>query len=285
LYVSVDGIPATGSFCDTLKPMRARACATTWLCLVLLGAATLTPAAAQTPLPPRGDRSVHDAADVLSRPEEDELERFNRELFARTRVAIVVVTVPRLRNETIEQFAIRVGTEWGVGTAADDRGIVVAFSLADRRIRVETGYGVEGYLPDGRVGEIIDAALPLLRQNQFGPGLVRINSALVAASAEEFGVTVDGAVPVARARRESGDLDLETVFFLLVVAVIVISILSRFGGGGRRRYRRGPFRGGPFMGGGFGGGRGSGGGGFGGGSSFGGFGGGGFGGGGASRGF
>lgn len=241
-------------------------------------------AAAQTPLPPRGDTSIHDAADVLSRAEEAQLERLNRELFDKTRVAVVVLTVPQLRNETIEQLALRAATEWGVGTAAEDRGLVVAFALRDRRIRVETGYGVEGFLPDGRVGEVIDAAVPLLREDRFGEGLVLINRTLVGLAAQEFGVTIDGTL--ALRRREPRAIQLSPFTILLIV--IAFLVLSRMmSGSGRRGYRRGgwggPWIGGGPHGGGFGGG--FGGGGFGGGSGFGGFGGGGFGGGGASRGF
>lgn len=238
---------------------------------------------AQTPLPPRGDTSVHDAADVLSVAQEAELERLNRELFDKTRVAIVVLTVPQLRNETIEQLALRAATEWGAGTAQDDRGIVVAFALRDRRIRVETGYGVEGFLPDGRVGEVIDSAVGFLRADQFGEGLVRIDAALVGIAAEEFKVVIDGAAPPRRRRPPEAQLSPLTIVLLFIALVVVMRMLRGSVVSGRRGYRGG--WGGPFVGGGGFGGGGFGGGGFGGGSGFGGFGGGGFGGGGASRGF
>lgn len=267
---------------QALRTLLVRLCATGVLWLVLAAAFW-----AQTPLPPRGDKSVHDAADVLSIAEEAELERLNRELFEKTRVALVVLTVPQLRDETIEQLGLRAGTEWGAGTAADDRGIVLVFALKDRRIRIETGYGVEGFLPDGLAGQVIDAAVPLLRDNRFGPGLVLINRTLVGIAAREFVVTIDGsAVPPrpARAARETGSLP--TVLKVLIVLIIIVALMRAMADdGGRGGYRGSGRFGGPFMGGGFRGGGGFGGGGFGGGSGFGGFGGGGFGGGGASRGF
>ncbi|MFN8060275.1 MAG: TPM domain-containing protein [Vicinamibacterales bacterium] len=263
----------------TRRPGLARALVVV-ACLVVGGVA-----AAQTPLPPRGDTSVHDQADVLTPDQEAELERLNRALFEKTQVAIVVLTVPQLEGETIEQFAIRAGTTWGAGTAREDRGIVLAFALRDRKIRIETGYGVEGYLPDGRTGEILDESIPLLRQNRFGEALVRIDAALVADSAREFGVSIDGTRDVPRRRHDVAPVDLDPRLILL--AIVVLFLLLRFASRGSRarafRGRGGPFWGGPFVGGGWGGG--FGGGGFGGGSGFGGFGGGGFGGGGASRDF
>ena len=77
------------------------------------------------------------------------LERFHRELFAKTGVAIVVITVPTLDGEPVSDFAVRVGEEWGVGRRGEDRGIVVALAVAERDIFIAAGYGVEGYLPDG----------------------------------------------------------------------------------------------------------------------------------------
>ena len=82
----------------TRRPGLARALVVV-ACLVVEGVA-----AAQTPLPPRGDTSVHDQADVLTPDQEAELERLNRALFEKTQVAIVVLTVPQLEGETIEQF-------------------------------------------------------------------------------------------------------------------------------------------------------------------------------------
>ena len=246
--------------------------------LVAVGSAGVC--TAQVPLPPPGGRSVHDRAGVISEPAEAAMEGLHREVYERTGVAIATVTVPSLDGEPLADFALRVGEEWGVGDKDEDRGIVVALALEEREIFIATGYGVEGYLPDGRVGRLIDRyAIPSLRQNDYSTALLRISEALAAASAAEFGVTLEGIT--ARPRRD-GPRSTERLsplrilgglIFLAVMAYLAIRhptlffllLLSGMGRGGHR--------------GGFGGG------GFGGGSGFGGFGGGGFGGGGAGRSF
>jgi uncharacterized protein len=244
----------------------------------LLSLAAALPAGALVRLPPPGDRSVHDFAGVLSPDAVSLLEARHRELYQKTGVALVIVTVKNLEGEPIDDFAVRVGKEWGAGKKGQDRGIVVAFSSGDRRIFIATGYGVEGFLPDGRVGGILDQdVIPSLRSNDFSTGLQRASEALTAAAAAEYGVKIEGVRaweerPSGRGRVGLGGLILPLLFGLIFLYVLfrhpsLLWLLMMSGRGGR--YGGGGFRGGGF---------GSSGG-------FGGFGGGGFGGGGAGRGF
>jgi len=248
--------------------------------LVLATPMGAPPAAAEVRLPPAGDRSVHDLASVIRPEDAATMERWHRALFAASGVAIVVITVPDLEGEPIEDFATRVGSQWGVGRKGEDRGIVVVLSLAPRRIYIATGYGVEGYLPDGKVGALIDReVMPVLRAGDLSRGLVQASAGLVAAAAAEYGLSIEG-LQAARRQQRGGPMPvaalvvlalLALLFFVFVARhpVLAAILLSSSRGG-----RRGGFGGG-FGGGGFGGG----------GGGFGGFGGGGFGGGGAGRGF
>ena len=212
------------------------------------------------------------------------MEGLHRALFEKTGVAIVILAVPRLDGEPIEDLAVRAGSGWGVGRKGEDRGIVVALAIEERRVFIATGYGVEGFLPDGRVGEILDRDVrPLLRAGDYSGGLLAASRALAAAAASEYGVTIEGLPVRGRSPRDLRGSVWLKIFILLFVLGLV---------GLRLWLKRGVIwgRGGTFRGGGFGTGLGGGGffgGGFGGGSSggFGGFGGGGFGGGGAGRGF
>jgi uncharacterized protein len=244
-------------------------------------AALLTPLFAQIKLPPREDRSVHDFAGVIAPEVAQAMEARHKELFQKTGVAIIVVTVKNLEGEPIDDFAVRVGKEWGAGTKGQDRGIVVAVSTGDRKVFIATGYGVEGYLPDGKVGAILDSyVIPSLRENDYSQALEKASQALTQASAAEYGVTIEGlqGLPAPQSRSRQPTL-MGKLFTLLVMAFFFIMIFRNpsllwllfLSGRGRGRGGFGGFRGGGFGGGGGGG--------------FGGFGGGGFGGGGAGRGF
>jgi uncharacterized protein len=244
--------------------------------LLFLSAAA--PLSALVKLPPAEDRSIQDFAGVFSPDVVRLLEQRHRELYEKTGVALVIVTVKNLEGEPIDDFAVRAGKEWGVGKKGQDRGIVVALSTGDRRVFIATGYGVEGFLPDGRVGGILDEyVIPALRGNDFSAGLQRASEALTAATAAEYHVQIEGVREDAARLRERGRPTLPSMILLALFGLIFLYILIRhpsllwlmlISG------QRGGYSGGGFRGGGFG----SGGG-------FGGFGGGGFGGGGAGRGF
>jgi uncharacterized protein len=233
--------------------------------LALAVAGALTGAAgvagAATPLPARDPaRSVYDTADVIAPADEASLEAIHRELYAKAEVAIVVVTIPRLVDETIEDFAVRVGQTWGVGKRGSDRGLVIAFSRDDRKIFVATGYGTEGYLPDGRVGDLLDRhAMPALRAGRYSEGLTQLDRALAAVAAHEHGVTLTGVPPPSPPIRSSPGGTLLTIIGIAVLVFLGLRhpwLLLFLGGGmgGRGRHGRGGGGFGGFGGGGFGGG-------------------------------
>jgi uncharacterized protein len=216
---------------------------------------------AATPLPSRTSSYVYDGANVIDDAAERELEGRHRELFARTGVAIVVITVPRLVGETIDALAVRVGQSWGVGRKGQDRGLVIAFARDEREVFVATGYGTEGYLPDGRVGALLDEhAVPLLRQGQLSEGLVRLATALAMASAAEYGVTLRGVSAISRPQEGPG---IGSLVFLVISIVLfaflarrhpVLALMLLMGARSRGGGFGGGFGGGGFAGGGFGGG-------------------------------
>lgn len=235
---------------------------------------------------PSTNRLVTDQADLLTSSEE---RRLTAKLIAyedTTSTQIVVVTIPSLEGAPAAEYALALGRSWGVGQAGQDNGVVILVSRDDREVRIETGYGLEGAIPDAVAARIYrNVMVPYFREGRFYEGISGAADLLIAAAAGEF--TAEEAVPRRSGRPPIDPSALMGLFFLLWF--IIASIRRRRGGNdGGKRYRRHGY--GPHFivwGGGFGGsgggfGSGLGGGGLGG---FGGFGGGGFGGGGAGGGW
>jgi uncharacterized protein len=252
-----------------------------------------TIAFAQTP--PLLTAPVNDFANVIDAASERELERRILALQKATGDVVVVATVPTFKPAgSIEEYAVKMFENGGkgIGVKGKDNGLLILVAVEDRRVKIEVGYGLEGFVTDGYAGQTIrELILPAFKAGQYGRGLVAGTTRLINRIAEQQGATLQDVPPspaVEQRRERSTGNRFPTG--LIVFIVILILMMSR-----RRRRRRhwgvGPWSGwnsgvGPFggSGGGFGGGFGGFGGG-GGGGGFGGFGGGRSGGGGASGGW
>ncbi len=223
---------------------------------------------------PRG--LVNDFANVIPAQYEQKLMQVTGELLRKTDVPVVVVTMPEIGGEDYNEYANRLYAAWGIGKKGEDRGVLIFVTLKERKVRIETGYGIEGLIPDGLAGEIRDKYIvPHLKENRFGQGLLNGTLAIASIIAKDARVSLTGQVAVKHpVKRRSG---LPGLLFMVLFLLALFSM-------GRRRGGLWPLLLLMFMGRGMGGGFGGGGfGGFGGG--FGGFGGGLSGGGGAGGGF
>jgi uncharacterized protein len=142
--------------------------ATILVWLVLLG----LPAGAQAPWPaPQG--RVSDFAQVLDPSTTARLNALAAEVEERTTAEIAVVVVPTTAPMTPKEYVTALFNHWGVGKRGRDNGVMVLLAIHDRRVEIETGYAVEGILPDGHAGEIIRTTMvPAFTYDRWGEGLV-----------------------------------------------------------------------------------------------------------------
>jgi len=240
-------------------PLAIAAVALTLAVSPLLGAAELPPAPA---------RWVSDRAGVLSPAAAAEIDR-RLEAFEREQGSQVLVAIfERLpEGEALEDWTQRVAEAWRVGRADRDDGVVLFVFVADRALRLEVGYGLEGALTDLESKRILDGAVvPRLRAGDWDGALAAGADAIVESIRGEYAPGEP-----ARGLRSTGG---EAGFVALVLLLIVVYLIFK----ARATHRGGSFRGGGgasgggWSGGGFGGGFGGGGGGgfSGGGGSFGG---------------
>ena len=136
-------------------------------CAIVLTAASL---AAQTLPKPAG--RITDLANVIDAATEAEMDRQLDQLEQKTSSEIAVVTVPSLDGVPVEDYAVRLFKEWGIGQAKSDNGVLVLVAPNEREMRIEVGYGLEGILPDGLAGQIIrDEFIPRFRDNDYNGGI------------------------------------------------------------------------------------------------------------------
>jgi uncharacterized protein len=214
---------------------------------------------------------VNDFAGVLSPGTLASLNALCAQVDRQAHAQLAVVTVKNLDGEPIENFATALEDKWKVGKKGTDRGLLLILATDDRKYRIEVGYGLEGILPDGRVGDIGRQMVPYLRQNDYDGAVTMAVRQIAGVIAADAGVTLNtGLRPGYAPAQQPKPLSLGEVLVLGVILLLVIFFLARVGGSGLLGFLIGMFLGG--------GGGGRGGGGYGGGGGFGGGGGGGFGG-------
>lgn len=250
------------------------------LILLFFWTALLSLAAQDIPSP---QGYVNDFAKVIGSEAENRITEICSVVEKETGAEITVVTVDTFAPYgSIEQFTIALAEEWGVGREGEDNGVVISLAMNERRFRIEVGYGLEGAIPDGLAGEIMDKSmLPAFREGDFSRGMVKGTEAVAGIIADEYNVDL-GNFQLQESRQYTSSRSGGAASLLRVLVPLIIFFLV---GGGRFIWPMiflSSARGRGHYGGGFGSGTSSGnfsgfgGGGFGGGS---------FGGGGASRGF
>lgn len=176
---------------------------------VLLVVATVSCLAAL----PKPEGFVNDFAHIINREYRTEIEDVARALQENQGVELAVVTIDTAKPSTPKQYATELFNEWGIG-GPEDSGLLILLATEDREIQVEVGYGLEGVLPDGKVGGILDeAVMPYLAKGDYGRGLVEGARAFKAELADEH---------YARGKSHNPDL-WGFIIFLVIVAIIYSS--------------------------------------------------------------
>lgn len=194
------------------------------LAALLLFASTLLAQAAPE-FPPLTGRVV-DQAGLLDAQTRSQLERMLVAHEQATTEQLVVVTLPSLQGEPIEDYGYQLGRHWGIGQKGKDNGALLIVARDERKVRIEVGYGLEDRLTDAQASVIINQLiLPAFRRGDFAGG---IRSGVTAM------LQVLGGQPLAEPRHSAASRqEAPGVPALAFLALLVIVVLMLQGGGGR----------------------------------------------------
>ncbi len=172
---------------------------------------------------------VNDYVGLFSAAEKAELERRLTAIEAQSGVEISVVALADTGAYSPKEYAVRLFERWGIGKKGADNGLLILIAVDDRRIEVEVGYGLEGLLPDGKVGELLDRFfIPAARAGRLGAGVVALVNELQSV------LTTGEATGRSQMSTASPDALIFGVILLalviLLVSLIGIARLSRGGG-------------------------------------------------------
>jgi len=102
------------------------------------------------------DRYVNDFAGILNADQISGLRVLLSDIEQNTTAQVVVVTVGNLSGYAPSQYATELAAQWGVGRADVDNGLLILYASTENKIFAATGYGMEGILPDSKIGRLLD---------------------------------------------------------------------------------------------------------------------------------
>ncbi|MCZ7583680.1 MAG: TPM domain-containing protein [Deltaproteobacteria bacterium] len=222
----------------------------------IAAAALVTLSAAQVKVPALKGR-VNDYAGLLDARQTAQLENALAAFENETSNQVVLLTVPSLEGEAIEEFSMRAAEAWKLGQKGKDNGVLLTVAPNDRQVRIEVGYGLEGALTDLESSRIVRyAILPAFKEGNYYAGIAAGLDGIMKATVGEF-----QAPQRDKAYGRKTHSVISTVFSILFFLLLISTRTGRFllftsmmfggRGGGFRGGGGGGFSGG---GGGFGGG-------------------------------
>ena len=129
---------------------------------------------------------VNDLADMIPAGDEQRIEETLRRLEEDTGAQVVVLTIPSLEGQPLEDYSMRVVDTWELGRKDVDDGVLLLVARDDRKIRIEVGYGLEPVLTDALSRRIVDHVLqPRFRAGEFGQGIEEAVAAIAAVARGE----------------------------------------------------------------------------------------------------
>lgn len=139
--------------------------------LLMLAVAAFSPPVRALDVPSLSGR-VNDTARMLSPQTLAELEAALKAHEDSTSNQVVVLTVPSLEGDPIEDYSMKVAETWKVGQRGKDNGVILVVARDDRKVRIEVGGGLEGALPDITCGRIIRREIvPHFREGDYDAGV------------------------------------------------------------------------------------------------------------------
>ncbi|PYJ72738.1 MAG: hypothetical protein DME75_03715 [Verrucomicrobia bacterium] len=190
-------------------------------------------------IPPKPDRYFNDYAGVVSK---EAAHRFNEQLaqFEReTSDQVVVAVFSKMQSDSsIEDYTQRVAQAWGVGQRDRRNGVVLFVFVADRKMFIQVGYGLEGALPDITAFDITEYRIkPHFRNGDYEGGLATGIDLICKAIRGEY----KGSGKTAAEQRSKTGAPSFLFFIIFVIVLIAISrVMRRLAGYGYSSGRGGP---------------------------------------------
>ncbi|TCD04660.1 TPM domain-containing protein [Pedobacter frigidisoli] len=169
---------------------------------------------------------VNDYSNVLSSEQKATLERKLVAFDDSSSTQISIAILKSVGDYDINEYAVELGRKWGVGQSGKNNGIMIVVAVGDRKISIQTGYGLEGALPDVYAKRIIeDDIKPNFKAGDYYAGLDAGTTSIIKYTKGEY----KNDKPRVSSSSKGG---VGSIAVIIIIVVIIIIIMRKGGGGG-----------------------------------------------------
>ena len=177
--------------------------------------------------PEKPSTLVNDYAGVLSIEQRASLEKKLVAFDDSSSTQIAIAVLKSVGDYDINEYAVELGRKWGVGQGGKNNGIMIVVAVGDRKISIQTGYGVEGALPDVYAKRIIDEDIkPNFRTGDYYTGLDQATTEIIKYTKGEY---KNDKPRTSNASKKGG---VGSIAVIIIIVIVVIIIMRKGGGGG-----------------------------------------------------
>ena len=175
---------------------------------------------------------INDYAGILNASQKAQLEAFLQNQEAKTSSQIAVLIIPSLRGENLEDYSLQVVEKWKLGQNKLDNGVLLLVALAEKKIRIEVGYGLESVLTDAKSGFIIrNIIVPEFKKGNYAQGISNGLQAISGLISHEFEITPEQLAKYRADQKKSSGASIPVGFIIFIVFLLISSSRRRGRGG------------------------------------------------------
>ena len=168
---------------------------------------------------------VNDYTNTLTATQKQQLEQKLVAFDDSTSNQVAVVILKSVGEYDINDYTQQLGKKWGIGGQSKNNGVLLLIALGDRKMSIQTGYGLEGALPDIYTKRIIDNDIkPFFKENDYYGGIEAGTNSIISLVKGEY----KNDSPKAKSNEGKGSAGI----IIIIIIIIIIAIIKKGGGGG-----------------------------------------------------
>jgi len=176
--------------------------------------------------PPKPAALITDYTNTISPGDQQKLEDKLVAFNDTSSIQIAIVLIKSVGDYDIDQYAAGLGRKWGIGQKGKNNGLLILAAMDQHKVTIQTGYGLEGAVPDVTTHVIIQNDIrPRFKQGDYYGGLDAAIDDIIKYTKGEYKATAK------KPQHESNNGNAAGIIIVIIIFILIMIFRNRGGGG------------------------------------------------------